>query len=175
MIADGEPEQNNLISWRQIRYAFTDWRIYLYASIFTGNLGLMRCCTVYLPSFVLIMSSKCDHAHLWTVPAYVVAVIFSLLIGFSSSRYYEIGYHASFALFISGLGFLLMGTVGESSTFLMYISMIAAVSGTFAAFPIVLSWVTINVGGRTKRTVAIRLVSAFGNIVVIVALFVGTV
>lgn len=168
-IADSEPESNNLLSWRQVRYAFTDWRVYLYALISTGNLGVIRLWTVYFPSFVLIMSSNPNDAHWWSAPPYVVAAIYILIIGFSSSRNYEIGYHLSFSLFVSALGFCLMATVGENSIVIMYISITIACAGTFAAFPILLSWVTINVGGRTKRALAVGFVSGFGKIGGIVA------
>ncbi|CAF4610191.1 unnamed protein product [Rotaria sp. Silwood1] len=163
-VADGEPESHNRLSWCQIRHVFVDWRIYLYTIISIGNLGVIRCWTVYFPSFALIMASKEEHAHLLPAPPYIMACICVLIVGFSSSRKNEHGYHLAVSLAISTIGFLLMAYWGEQYKEAMFISIIIACCGTFAAFPILLSWLTINVGGHTKRALAVGFMTGFGKL-----------
>ncbi|CAF3471020.1 unnamed protein product [Rotaria socialis] len=205
-VADGEPEAYNWLSWRQVRYAFTDWRIYLYTVISIGNLGVIRCWTVYFPSFVQMITSSPENEHWLSVPSYLVATLCIFIVGFSASRnnehgyhltaalaigaigfllmavveekskivmYFfgfsasrnnEHGYHLTAALAIGAIGFLLMAVVEEKSKIVMYFCMTVACCGTFASFPILLSWVTINVGGHTKRALAVGFVSGFGKV-----------
>ncbi|CAF2267595.1 unnamed protein product [Rotaria magnacalcarata] len=163
-VADGEPETNNLLSWRQVRYVFTDWRIYLYTLISIGNLGVIRCWTVYFPSFLKMMTLSPENGHWLPAPAYIVATLCVFTVGFSSSRNNEHGYHLAVALATSAIGFLFMAVVGEMSKIAMYFCMTVACCGTFAGFPILLSWVTINVGGHTKRALAVGFVSGFGKV-----------
>ncbi|CAF4925698.1 unnamed protein product, partial [Rotaria socialis] len=114
-VADGEPEAYNWLSWRQVRYVFTDWRVYLYTVISIGNLGVIRCWTVYFPSFVQMITSSPENEHWLSVPSYVVATLCVFIVGFSASRNNEHGYHLTAALAIGAIGFLLMAVVEEKS------------------------------------------------------------
>ncbi|CAM4883364.1 unnamed protein product [Rotaria socialis] len=163
-VADGEPEAYNWLSWRQVRYVFTDWRVYLYTVISIGNLGVIRCWTVYFPSFVQMITSSPENEHWLSVPSYLVATLCIFIVGFSASRNNEHGYHLTAALAIGAIGFLLMAVVEEKSKIVMYFCMTVACCGTFASFPLLLSWLTINVGGHTKRALAVGIVSGFGKV-----------
>ncbi|CAF1142623.1 unnamed protein product [Rotaria sordida] len=48
-ISDGE---NVRLSWRQVFYVFIDWRIYLYALINIGILGVIKYINAFLPLLV---------------------------------------------------------------------------------------------------------------------------
>ncbi len=68
---------------------------------------------------------------------------------FSSSKKNEHGYHVSFFMNICALGFVLLTTLTENGNTAMYVSIYLVHCGAFAAFPILLSWLTKNVGGHT--------------------------
>ncbi|CAF1000613.1 unnamed protein product [Rotaria sordida] len=70
-LANSEPASSTRLSWRQVRYAFIDWRIYLYVMIAVGDLGVMKCLTTYLPELVKSMSDS-KEVHLMTIPLYFV-------------------------------------------------------------------------------------------------------
>jgi len=91
-----------------VRYAFVDWRIYLYAVIAIGDLTVIKYLAIYLPSLVYEIDDSKAYAHLMTAPAYLVACLCCVLGGYSSSRRNEHGFHLAFFVSMALLGFILM-------------------------------------------------------------------
>ncbi|CAF4925161.1 unnamed protein product [Rotaria sp. Silwood1] len=79
-VADGEPTLGSRISWRQIRYAFTDCQGYLYSIIAFGILTAVKCLTTILPTLFEATGYTKTEAHLMTTPPYAIACICVLLI-----------------------------------------------------------------------------------------------
>jgi hypothetical protein len=163
-MANGESKSDTRLSWRQVRYMLIDWRIYLYIVISAGNLGTMKCLTLFLPSLVRDITQSSPLTDLLTAPPYVLACICCLLGGYSSSRRNEHGFHIVFFLSIALLGFILMLSLADRGTAAVYISSCIACCGLYAAFPLLLAWLTKNVGGQTKRAMAVCCCIAFGQL-----------
>ncbi len=163
---EGIPNSNNSrLSWRQVFYVFIDWRIYLYSLIGIGNLGLIKYLTTYLP---LLVNQDIDNlnekVYLMTVPPYVFAFVCCLLASYSSSRRNEHGFHLIFCLFVALLGFILMLILNGQNQAAVYVSSCIICCGVFSAFPLLLSWLTNNVGGHTKKSIAIGFFMGIGQI-----------
>jgi predicted MFS family arabinose efflux permease len=163
-VADNDPTSSTQLSWRQVRYVFIDWTIYLHGLIAIGNLAVILCLTTFLPTLMEDMHHFKTEAHLITATPYVVACVCCLLTSYSSSRLNEHSYHLAFCLLISLLGFILMLTLFDRGKVVIYISTTVACCGAFSAFPLQLSWLTNNVGGHTKRPMAISFVLGMGQI-----------
>ncbi len=147
-----------------MRHVFIDWRIYLYVMIGIGDLAVFKCLTTYLPERAKYMSGYKEEAHLMTIPVYFVACICCLLAGYSSSRRNEHSFHIAFCLSVALLGFILMVTLFNEGNVAMYVSTCIACCGTFSAFSLLLSWLTNNVGGHTKRAMAVGFLIGIGQI-----------
>ncbi|UJR19693.1 hypothetical protein I4U23_022827 [Adineta vaga] len=157
-IADGNPELNNRLSWRQVQYVFTDWRIYIYGLIAIGNETVILCLTTFFPTLIKTAGYSHTETHLLPVPCYILACLCCLLINYSSSQRNEHGYHIIFCLFISLIGFILILTLFKHGKIAIYISMSITFCGVLSSFPLLLSWLTNNIGGHTKRVTAISFV-----------------
>ncbi|CAF4713815.1 unnamed protein product, partial [Rotaria magnacalcarata] len=83
---------------------------------------------------------------------------------YSSSLHNEHGLHTATCLFISLIGFIILIFVGDQSKTAIYISSCIACCGMYTTFPIALSWLTKNVGGHTKRAMAICCVHAVDHL-----------
>ncbi|CAF1235793.1 unnamed protein product [Rotaria sordida] len=160
-IANGE---NVRLSWRQAFYVFVDWRIYLYALIDIGILSVIKYINTYLPLLVEDMGNSKAEAHLMTAPPYVFAFVFCLLVNYSSSRRNEHGFHLMFCLSVTLVGFILMLTLIDRGQAAQYVSICIVCCGILSAYPLLLSWSTNNVGGYTKRAIAIGFVVGIGQI-----------
>ncbi|CAF1381253.1 unnamed protein product [Rotaria sordida] len=160
-IANGE---NVRLSWRQAFYVFVDWRIYLYALINIGIAGVFKYINTYLPLLVEDMGYLKGEVHLMTVPPYVFAFVCCLLVNYSSSRRNEHGFHLIFCLSITLVGFILMLTLIDRGQVALYVSICITCCGILSAFPLLISWLTNNVGGYTKRSIAIGFIVGIGQI-----------
>ncbi len=156
--------ENALLSWQQVFYVFIDWRIYLYALIAIANLGIMKYLTAYLPLLVEEMGIPKEGGHIMTAPLYVFVFVCCLLVSYSSSRRYEFGFHLMFCLIVALLGFILMLTLIDRGKATLYVSSCIACCGIFSAIPLLLSWLTNNIGDQTKRSIAIGFILGIGQI-----------
>jgi MFS family permease len=154
---------NAQLSWRQVLYVFMDRRIYLYALINVGTSGVLKFLSAALPSLVKDMSSTEAEIYLMTAPPYASALVCCLLVSYSASRRNEHGFHLIFSLSVALLGFILMLTLINRGKVALYVSLCITFSGIFSALPLLLSWLTNNVGGHTKRSIAIGFVVGIGQ------------
>ena len=102
-------------------------------------------------------------AHLMTVPFYLVGCISCLLINYSSARRNEHGHHVTFSLLVNLFGCILMLNLFDKGKVAIYISIGITFCGLFSTFPLLLSWLTNNIDGYTKKTMAISLVIGIGE------------
>ncbi|KAF8978406.1 hypothetical protein BGZ52_006084 [Haplosporangium bisporale] len=99
-----------------------------------------------------------------TAPIYVIACIVTITMAFSSDRFSERGYHAAASEALATLGYFLLIITRDSSTAAKYVSLIVCAAGVYSYIPIQLSWPSSNVGGQTKKGVAIAFVMSIGQI-----------
>ena len=150
-------------SWRQAFHALTDFRVYLYALMVFGNVGIIKYVNTYFPLLVENMGSLNIDEHLMAMPLYAVAFVCCLLASYSSSRKHEYGFHIVFCLLTSLVGFILMIALIDRSRAAAYVCKCIACSGSFSAYPLMLSWLTNNVSGHTKRSIAVGFVIGVGG------------
>ncbi len=133
------------------------------------DFGVIKFVSTYLPSLIQSMGYTAANAQYMTAPPYVIACAFCLFGGYSSSRQKEHGFHLAFSLAIGLLGFILLLALFNQGKTALFVSTCIACCGTFAACPLVLSWLTNNVGGHTKRATAVGFAVCIGQIGGIVA------
>jgi predicted MFS family arabinose efflux permease len=129
-----------------------------------GDLTVFKFLTTYLPELAKSMSGYKEEAHLMIIPVYFAACICCLLAGYSSSRQNEHSFHIAFCLSVALLGSILMVTLFDQGNMAMYASTCIACCGSFSAFSLILSWLTNNVGGHTKRAMAVGFLISIGQI-----------
>jgi hypothetical protein len=117
-----------------------------------------------LPSFLKDLDYSNEEAYLLTIPPYVLSCLAIMLVGYSSTRLNEHGFHHVFCLCIGLTGLILMITLENKGKPVMYTSVCIACCGTFLALSILWSWFTNNVGGNTKRTISVGMMSGIGQI-----------
>lgn len=160
-----DPDQSptTRLCWRQVRDAFLDWRVYLLALITMGDLGVVKYLSTSLPSLVFDMTGSKTSVQLLTAPPYVFAFLACLAVAYSSSRANELGLHLAGCLSVGILGFILTGILTDASTTALYVVNCLTCCGVYAALPLIFSWITQNVNGDTKRSVAVGLANLLGQ------------
>ena len=156
--------ENVQFSWRQALNVFIDIRVYLYALIIVGNLGMIKYINTYLPLLIDHMGNWDADVHLMAIPPYALALVCCLLVSYSSSRRHEYGFHIMFCLFVTLVGFILMIILNGQNQAGAYVGKCIACCGSFAAYPLILSWMTNNISGHTKRSMAVVCTVGIGQI-----------
>jgi predicted MFS family arabinose efflux permease len=160
----------HIFSWQQVRSVFVDWKVYLYMFIYVGNAMTVHCQFIYLPTLISkSMKFTNANAQLMSAPPHVISCLTTLIVSFSAGHFNERGYHLSVTLLISVVGYILLITLTKYSSTVLYIATCITCVGTCSAIPLIVSWLTNNIGGHTKRAVTTGFVLGFGNISGIVA------
>jgi cyanate permease len=155
----------HIFSWQQVRSVFFDWKVYLYMFIYVGNSIAAHCLIIYLPTLISKgMGFSNANAQLMSAPPHVISCVTTLLISFSAGHFNERGYHLTFALLIGIIGYILLITLTKYGATVLYIATCITCVGTYSTIPLIMSWFTNNIGGHTKRAVAIGFIIGFGNI-----------
>ncbi|KAB2568687.1 putative transporter [Lasiodiplodia theobromae] len=162
--------QDDGIKLSQVKGAFLDYRLYLFAFIYSGLSLSLAVMSVFLPTIVATLGYESVQANLMTAPAYASAYICLLLTAHLSDRTRLRGAPVAVGGFIAGTGYVLLGLLHEHRA--RYASAFLAVVGTYMAYPIVLAWIPSTFGGDTKSGVGVGVVIAVGHAVGIAASYI---
>ncbi|KAG0288679.1 hypothetical protein BGZ98_004173 [Dissophora globulifera] len=148
----------------QVWAAFRDPKVYghivlgsLHSVAFT-SLGL------FVPSITLSFGFDPVTTQIMTAPVYACACICTLIFAISSDRFSERGYHAALATSLAAIGYILLIVTRYSSLAARYVSLIICTSGVYSFVPIALSWPSSNIGGHTKKGVAIAAIISISQV-----------
>ena len=168
---------------------FTDYKSYLVALLYLGGLlenfiGLSLfslkafiggnivgySLTYFLPTILKGYKYSVIGTQLHSVPPFVAAYAFSLILSFISAK---ANHRAGFVLFplliaLTGVGILLNV---HNNVSLEYAAVFLVTMGLFSALPIALCWYIMNLDGYFDRAVGSAWMIGFGNIGGIVATF----
>ncbi|KAG0359481.1 hypothetical protein BG005_000709 [Podila minutissima] len=162
--ADAGPANETEFTWDQFWAAFKDWKVYLHMLIGFFHAVPHAALGLSIPS--IVEGFNFDHVttQIMTAPVYAIACLFTLAMAHSSDKKKERGYHATVTILVSMTGYLLLVFTRNASTAARYVSLIVCTSGNFAFTPVALSWPSANIGGHTKRGVALAMIISFAQI-----------
>jgi cyanate permease len=152
--ADNEP------SSQQIRLAFYDWKSFFYMFINMDAVTPVFGLSTSLPSIIKDMGYTDATAQLLTVPPYTVSCLITIFTSWNAGRLNEHSNHILIFLLVGIGGFLYLILAKR----LLYLGAVFACIGVFNSNALVLSWVTNNTGGITKRAVVTALVVSCGSV-----------
>jgi hypothetical protein len=154
-------------SYLTVGSAFLDYRLYLFCVIYSGLSLSLAVAAVFLPTIVKDLGYHSVTANLMTAPIYGTAYVTLLITAAVSDRFRVRGIPIMIGGLMAGTGYILLGTLSHDTA--RYITCFLAVTGTYMAFPIVLTWITSTFAGDTKAGVGIGIVIAVTHAVGVAA------
>lgn len=149
---DSDATQDEAFNWTNVKKAFTDIKVYLYAFGFhTMSLPLYTL-SLFLPSIIKSLGYTAAQAQLMTIPPYAIAFVATISTAILSERYQR---RAPFILGTSSLailGYILL--LSDHRPGVSYLGTIFAAVGIYPSVALVLAWPANNVSGQTKRAIA---------------------
>jgi MFS family permease len=146
-----------------IMLAFSDWKTYYMMIMKTFSGVVLNSIALHLPTLINSMIYDTLQSQILTVPPYIFACGFSLLMALHSDKTKERPIHLSIAAIISLIGFIILGT--SHNAILSYLATFLCTSGLWSLSPILLTWVTdIFAFPQEKRLVAQAMVLTLSNL-----------
>ncbi|KAJ7675567.1 major facilitator superfamily domain-containing protein [Mycena rosella] len=164
------------IDWRAVKHAMLDWKTYVVSVLYSCmNLGLGSV-GGFLPTIIKGLGYSNADAQLYTVPPYVVSLVFMLLISTYSDRTQARGIPVAsvFCIAIVGWGILFgINPVHASQTALhaRYFGCICIVTAGYSNIPLIMSWQSGNTGSQSQRAVSLGMLNAIGQCLSVLAAF----
>ncbi|KAJ1724734.1 hypothetical protein LPJ53_001017 [Coemansia erecta] len=157
----GHNTDSSLLDKKQLVAAFKDYKNIFTCLIYIGLNIPLASYTSFLPTIVKLMGYTNAKAQLMTVPPYACAIVTLLLVCWNSDRTQRRGYHVAASAAIACIGYILLissNRVGANYAGACFVAM-----GLYPIIPLMLSWVSNNNVGHTKRAVGIALLNTFGQ------------
>ncbi|CAE6446279.1 unnamed protein product [Rhizoctonia solani] len=147
---------------KYIFQALKDWKTWLGMLCYAGSDAPLYAFSLFTPSIINQLGYTATPANLLSVPVYAWACILTVGVGYMADR---IGNRGIFNLifFTIGLaGYIILVTSRNAA--LSYFAVYLAASGIYPLIPNTIAWMSNNVEGSYKRSVAIGMIISFGNL-----------
>lgn len=162
---------NKKFQWSGFRRGITDYKTYLCGIIYLGVNLTLASISGFLPTIIKSLGYSYADAQLYTVPPYACAAVFMILVSFFSDWTHCRGLFVAAAMMISCSGWIILLSVTYNQQ-ARYFATFLVVMGSFAAIPIMLSWVSNNSANESQRVVELGMLNGIGQCFAILAAFI---
>ncbi|KAI0347208.1 MFS general substrate transporter [Trametopsis cervina] len=147
--------------WREVVRGLTDVQVWLTGFAYMGILVPLYSFSLFLPTIVAGLGYSGGQAQLHTVPPYVPAAVFTVLVAIWSDKLKWRGPFMLIFLPIAWVGYLI--AVVAKTNLQRYIAVHLMATGVYPCAPCVLSILPNNTAGHYKRATATALQLAIAN------------
>ncbi|CAK7566158.1 MAG: hypothetical protein SEPTF4163_004094 [Sporothrix epigloea] len=144
--------------------ALRDWKTWLSMIIYMGCDMALYAFSLFLPSIIIDLGwgGNVVHSQLMSVPPYVAAAVFTVIIGYIADCTQQRGLCNICASFVGIIGFSML--IGTSRAGVQYAGTFLAAIGIYPCIANTITWVANNTEGVYKRGVVLGFVIGWGNL-----------
>jgi len=148
-------------SWKQVRAAFTDWKIYVFCLCYIGIVQPFYSLSLFCPTIVKSIGYESYKAQLMTAPPYAVAFITTMITAYFSDRFARRAVFIIFWLIVCIIGFLILITVQNSHA--KYFAVFLTTASISPCVATCITFISCNISPHTKRATALAFMLSVGN------------
>ncbi|KAK2628784.1 hypothetical protein QTJ16_001887 [Diplocarpon rosae] len=161
---------SNEFSYRYVRQAITDWKIYIHMLICMAGFCPIYSFALFLPTIVKNMGYTANEAQLMSVPPYLCACFATIAASWLADWLQRRGVFMLGAQVIALTGFAMLA--GTAMPHVQYAGAVLAAVGIYPQIPLGVAWNGNNIGGSLKRGTGIAMQVMGGNCGGIIASYV---
>ncbi|KAF8427724.1 MFS general substrate transporter [Tirmania nivea] len=160
------------VTLKDVLRALGDYRLFLGAVMYLGSIVPAYGYAYFAPTIINSYGYGAIETQLHSVPPWVVAFTFSMLIAtFSDYIRHRFAFVlGSLAVAITGV-IILLTVYDKERIHIQYFALFLVISGTNGAGPIIISWFTSNLSGHHRRSIGSAYQISLGNIAGIISSF----
>ncbi|KAF8446897.1 putative MFS transporter [Terfezia claveryi] len=160
------------ITLKDVFHTLGDYRLIVGALMYLGSIVPSYGYAYFAPTIVNSYGYGAVETQLRSVPPWIVAFAFSMLIATFSDRIRH-----RFAFILGSLAVAITGVIvlltvyDKERIHIQYIALFLVISGAYGAGPIIISWFTNNLGGHHRRSIGSAYQIGIGNVAGIISSF----
>lgn len=159
--SDAGPGAGEHFSWKQVRAAFCDWKIYIYCLCYIGMLVPFYSLSLFAPTIVQSLGFQGYRAQLMTAPPYAFSFLTTTITAYFSDRYTRRAIFIIFWLVITIIGFVIL-ILGQDSD-AKYFAVFLAAGGISPCIATCITFISCNISPPTKKATALAFMLSVGN------------
>ncbi|CAG8069231.1 unnamed protein product [Penicillium nalgiovense] len=155
--------QMNRFDKQAIKRTFSDVKIYLGAIMYFGIVNTGYATSFFTPTILRQLGWTSVRAQVMSIPIYIVATVIALATAFISDR---LRHRFTFTLLgcvIATIGYVILICQESVPVAARYFALFAITGGGYMTQPILLGWVSNNMAGHYKQSIASAMQIGFGN------------
>lgn len=159
--SDAGPGAGEHFSWKQVRAAFTDWRIYVFCLCYIGIVQPFYSLSLFSPTIVQSLGFHSYHAQLMTAPPYAFAFVTTMITAYFSDRLARRAIFILIWLTITIVGFIILIVV--ENLHVKYLAVFLTAGGISPCVATCITFLSCNISPHTKRATALAFMLSVGN------------
>ncbi|CAE6423289.1 unnamed protein product [Rhizoctonia solani] len=162
MMKADSPDLATHFDWKFVRQAFGDYKSWVYSIIYIGGLIPVYAFSLFIPQIIKDLGYTAAKAQLMSTPPYCLAMFVAFAAATLSDK---VGRRAPFVMglqLVSITGYAMIRATSNPQV--AYAGIFLTCSGVYSTVPCLISWVSNNVGGDTKRAVVLAMIIGIGNL-----------
>ena len=159
---DAGLDASEQFSWSQVRAAFLEWKIYLWAIAFVSMSVPLFSLSLVSPTIVQNFGFVTYRAQLLTTPPFFFAFATTMVTAYFSDRYAQRAIFIIFWLIVSVGGFILLVVVEDLKV--KYFALFLATGGTSPCIATCITFLSCNISPQTKRATALAFMLSAGSL-----------
>ena len=159
--ADAGPGAGEHFSWKQVRAAFSDWRIYVFCLCYIGIVQPFYSLSLFSPTIVQSLGFQSYRAQLMTAPPYAFAFVTTMITAYFSDRLARRAVFIVIWLSITIVGFIILIVV--ENLHVKYLAVFLTAGGISPCVATCITFLSCNISPHTKRATALAFMLSVGN------------
>ncbi len=158
---DAGPGAGDHFSWKQVRAAFLDWKIYVFCLCYIGIVVPFYSLSLFAPTIVQSLGFTSYRAQLMTTPPYAFAFITTMTTAYFSDRFARRTIFIIFWLIITIIGFIILIVVQD--VHVKYFAVFLTAGCISPCVATCITFISCNISPHTKRATALAFMLSVGN------------
>ncbi|UJR34789.1 hypothetical protein I4U23_027570 [Adineta vaga] len=159
--SDSGPGAGEHFSWKQVRSAFLEWKIYIFSLCYIGFLVPLYSLALFSPTIVQGLGFTSYRAQLMTAPPYAFAFVTTMTTAYFSDKYARRSIFMIFWVLISMIGFIILICVENNDV--KYFAIFLTMGGNSPCVATCITFISGNISPQTKRATALAFMLSVGN------------
>ncbi|EER28038.1 hypothetical protein D8B26_006687 [Coccidioides posadasii str. Silveira] len=163
LAADNKGATMDRLDSKSIKRCLTDVKVYLGILMYFGIVNTGYATSFFTPTILNQLGWTEIMAQVMSIPVFVVATVVTLVCAVISDR---MRHRYAFTLLgcgVATIGYVILICQHSVSVGVRYMAVFMVTAGGFVAQPVVMAWVSNNMGGHYKRSIASSMQIGFGN------------
>ncbi|KAF7113585.1 hypothetical protein CNMCM5793_002941 [Aspergillus hiratsukae] len=148
---------------KSLRRAFSDPKIYLGPLMYFGIVNTGYAVSFFTPTILNQLGWTAVRAQVMSIPVYCVATVIALSAAYASDRLRHRYLFTLAGCLIATMGYVILLCQASVPVGARYFAVFAVTGGGYLTQPILMGWLSNNMGGHYKQSIASAMQIGFGN------------